>query len=282
MLRQLGRLHIPAALLISSVSGTLQGDGFYIANDVDWRGLKNHDILENVMGISEEGDIDSMIINFDDFSEDRKLGMHLGAEKGDIIEATVADALARHGNASRPFAVLEVGAHFGDGTMRVVRALQKNPPPSSAETGHSRIAISFESKRGWASGCRSLVEHALASKRQDIAKVHHQAMVVKPGSVVKAASAVLEHFKLPHFNVVLLDHDHKSYLKDLEGLVSAGALGAGSVVHADNAGRDAAILGRYLGYVEGEGPFTTRYETIQSPYPDRVAISQYTPRGAEL
>lgn len=229
-----------------------------------------HDLLENVMGITEEGDIDAAITSFDDYSESNGLGMNLGAEKGDVLEAAVRQALAERGDGSGPFAVLEVGAHFGDGTLRVVRALQSK--------GLQGTVVSFEDNKAWASGCLALLRHVLQSGR----RVHHESLVVKPGAVVQAAQAALDHFKLKHFNVVLLDHDHRQYLEDLKGLVSIGAVAPGGIVHADNAGRDARILDKYLRYVQGEGPFETRFEEIRAPYPDRVAISHYKPAEREL
>uniref|UniRef100_A0A7S2F921 Catechol O-methyltransferase n=1 Tax=Alexandrium andersonii TaxID=327968 RepID=A0A7S2F921_9DINO len=264
-----GLLSLAGALLLPCVAGKLEGDGFSPATDGDWRGVKMHDILETTMGINEEGDVDALITGFDEYSERKRLGMNLGREKGDVIESTVAAAMKNLGNDSKPFAVLEVGAHFGDGTLRVVRAMLKQ--------GGSRqgIIISFEANKGWASGCRTLVAYALAGHG---VRVRHQSMVVKPQATVAAAAAVLEHFGLKHFSVVMLDHDHKRYLPDLKGLVSAGAIRAGGVVHADNAGRDAHTLRKYLAYVGGEGPFETRYEEISNPYPDRVAISQHKPR----
>jgi len=262
-------LHFLAVFLVQSAADKLEGDGFYLANDGDWRGVKMHDILETVMGVNEEGDIDALITGFDEYSERKRLGMNLGYEKGDVIEKTVSAALKRRANRTQTFAVLEVGAHFGDGTLRIVRAMQKHLG------GSEGIVVSFEGNKGWASGCKSLVGYALGGKSSGIGKVRHETLVVKPKAVVAAASAVLQHHGLSHFGVVLLDHDHKRYLADLKGMVEAGAIPVGGVVHADNAGRDERILGKYLEYVGGGGPFETRYEEISRPYPDRVAISSY-------
>jgi len=280
-LRWLTTMRMLSICMTPGVSGTLEGDGFSPAKDGDWRHNQWHDILENVMGVTEEGDIDSAVTGFDAYSESHGLGMHLGAEKGDVIEATVQDAFARHGNGSSPFAVLEVGAHFGDGTLRIIRALQGHAVSASFQGEQSRTVVSFEGDKAWASGCRALVRHARGGRR-GASGLRHEALVVRPGAVVKAAKAVLDHFQLKHFNVVLLDHDHKHYLKDLRGLVSIGAIAPNGIVHADNAGRDARILAKYLSYVQGEGPFETRFEQIQAPYPDRVAISQYKPSEREL
>jgi len=239
-----------------------------------------HKLLLHVLAVAKKGDIDTSISQFDTYSESNGLGMNLGREKGDVIEETVREALAMHGNSSEVFAVLEVGAHFGDGTLRIVRALQeaRMGGDSAGEQGEpASVIVSLETNGLWASGCKALVGHALAGHG-----VRHESLATRASAIVAAANAARAALGAPHFHVVLLDHDHDRYLRDLQDLVATGALGPGSLVHADNAGRDKAILVKYLEYVQGKGPFSTRFKEIRNPYRDRVAISQYSHQEEEL
>mmetsp|Transcript_55474 Transcript_55474/g.171862 ORF Transcript_55474/g.171862 Transcript_55474/m.171862 type:complete len:252 (+) Transcript_55474:618-1373(+) len=238
-------------------------------------------LLKHVVQRAPFGDINSAISLFDEYCEDNGLGMNLGVEKGDVIEATVRDALERHDNDTEAFAVLEVGAHFGDGTLRVLRALQAPGAPASKVKagGPVPIVISLESNAGWASGCKALAGQALGGA----GGVRHVSLVAQPAAIVTAAEAALADLRArgstPSFHLVLLDHEHGKYLRDLKGLLHKRLLAPGGIVHADNAGRDADVLKEYLAYVQGGGPFSTRFEEIERPYPDLVAISTYEPAG---
>lgn len=263
---------------LGGATGGPSGDGFAPAEQDAWKRDRMAPILRHVFQKSSPGDMDPSIALFDEYSEGHRMGMNLGAEKGDVIEQTVRTALTHQGmtaanGGAEPFAVLEIGAHFGDGTLRIVRVLQQL---LNAKVGAAprHVVVSLESNPVWASGCKALVDHAAG--KDD--RVEHLSLVAKPASIVEAANAVRESLNLPHFNVIMLDHDHEQYLPDLQKLVESGALAPNALVHADNAGRNADVLKEYLRYVMDAGPFSTNFEEIHRPYSDFVAISHYKGR----
>lgn len=222
-------------------------------------------LAEDVL-LQPRGDIDSMLKAFDLFSMRNAMGMHLGVEKGLVIEDAVAQALAGRSEErkSGPLVVLEVGAHMGDGTLRIFRAL--------AAAKASAVVACFESNALWAMNLKGIVTHALVGRPQ----MRFEPRFVELQHTLLEAKAVLKMFGQSQFDFVVLDHDHGQYLPDLETLVRAGLLAPGAVVLADNAGRAARELRYYLDYVK-TAPFTTRFYDVKRPYIDKVAVSTYSP-----
>jgi len=268
----------------SSAHERLSGNGFAPATTDAWKQDDSHPLVNHVLENVKWGDMGSAITEFDAFSEQARLGMHLGSQKGDVIESTISEAWSRIANSKsgkRAMAVLEIGAHAGDGTMRIVRPLLAAALPEG-QLRHT--VISIETNPGWGSGCRAVVAHAGGDDvgHQGTARVQHEVLVARSSKIVQAANAAREAFGFPYYDVVLLDHDHGRYLKDLKQLVAIGAIAVGGIVHADNAGRNKAVLTNYLDYVQRSGPFTTRFEEIREPYRDSVAISEYMVGSKEL
>merc|ERR1719159_1073905 len=98
--------------------------------------------------------------------------------KGDIIEATVREVVAKR-KPGAAVAVLEVGGHLGDGTLRIARALSETP----ASSGQSHVIISTETNAGWASGCKAIMAKGLGRT----SGIHHESLVVQPSSLASAA-----------------------------------------------------------------------------------------------
>lgn len=258
---------------ISEDAPDVSGKGFAPADADKWRSVWGNELVQHVLDTTTTGDTSAAIIAFDDYSERQGLGMNLGREKGDIIEKTVKTLLDSH----QPLSVLELGAHFGDGTLRVVRALGAKPSP---QQGANHVVVSVEADHGWASGCKAVVGHVLSGSSGSF--IRHESVAAAPTALVALVDAVRAKHKISHFDLVLIDHDHGRYLEDLKALVEANALAVGSLVHADNAGRDARRLAAYLDYVNGGGPFATTLDHVRKPYKDSIAISQYLGTGKEL
>jgi len=205
--------------------------------------------------------------------------MNLGEQKAGLIEKTVEAALQLHANASRPFAVLELGAHFGDGTMRIVRAIRQYAKKNGG--GPPAFVASFEDNKGWASANRFLLEHAVpeAKPGSGAPSLAHVSLFVTPDAILEAAKAVLAHFSGASYGLIVMDHDKKRYHHTLRGLVDAALVRPAGLVLADNCGTHAKFMQKYLKYISDEGVFATHYKEITAPYPDRVAVSVYQGGG---
>lgn len=250
---------------------TLTGENFGVPEAEAWRqDRRSSDIVDHILAAAPLGDLSAAIREFDVFCESKRLGMNLGREKGDVIEATLRRALASlEGESRRPLVVLELGAHLGDGTLRAAKALAEHP----AASGARHTLVSVESREDWASGCGAVVAHGLGGT--DAAR--HVSLLARGDSApVAAAHAALKALGVPSYDVVMLDHEHHRYEADLRELLRVGSISRGGLVHADNAGRDArGTLREYLRYVQGGGPFITEFTDIHKPYPDKVAVSEY-------
>lgn len=260
-----------------AAANPLRGEGFSPPKVDAWeKESQFKGIVEHVLAKVPLGDVSRAIVEFDNVCDTQRLGMNLGKPKGVIIENTLRKSLAFHG-AGKPLTVLELGAHFGDGTLRIVRPLVEQPP---AEAAAKHVVISVEGDPKWASGCARVVSHALG----DSAAVRHVALYSREKSMVNAAQTALKHAGAQSFDVVFLDHEHGRYLEDLRELLKRGLLKVGSLVHADNAGRDARVLGKYLQFVRSGGPgnFHTDLEAVTVPYADKVAVSEYIGAAQEL
>lgn len=279
-----------ACVLLTAGQMVLTGREIRYPREEFWqRGpASERDLVRQVRKV-KPGNPVAALNKFDHFSESNRLGLNLGKPKGLIIEEAVHEAIAAQKGQDevQPLAILEVGAHLGDGTLRIVSALKKNPPTNLKSGGSPHYIFSLESNEGWASGCKVVVAHAMEGELAN--SIHHESVLVSPGHVPQAAEEILKYLKTQpgapqKFSLVLLDHEHPRYLPDLKKMEELGVLAPGCIVHADNAGRDEWILTEYLDYVKAGGSFSTSLKEVSEPYPDAVAISRYRPSkpGSEL
>lgn len=224
-------------------------------------------LAEHVEVSVPPGDIRAALAAFDQYSYKHRLGMHLGSEKGLLIESAVRQGLP----ASAPGTVLETGCHAGDGTLRAIAAMSARP---------GGTIVSTEGNAKWLAAAERVVGHA--TRGADINFV--------PLSLAEDApfDAFLDRLRkeksIAHFDTVIFDQDQSRFLSQLKDLLAKGFLRPGATLYVDNAKTKAGKLRKYLDFVDtmsGNG-FETKLTDISQPYADAVAISTFVGVGREL
>jgi catechol O-methyltransferase len=165
---------------------------------------------EHVLASARAGDLDDAIRVIDEFSYGRSFMVNVGDEKGEILDAAIRRAAPRR--------LLELGTYCGYSALRTARAMPEGAHLTSVEFNADNAAIA-----------RRILEHAGAADRVTI--VHG---TLGDGGTSIAALESEHGFTAGSVDFVFMDHAKDAYLPDLERIVEAGWLHAGSVVVADN------------------------------------------------
>mmetsp|Transcript_29008 Transcript_29008/g.67494 ORF Transcript_29008/g.67494 Transcript_29008/m.67494 type:complete len:245 (+) Transcript_29008:131-865(+) len=220
-------------------------------------------IEENV----SPGDVRAALAAFDTFSEQYRLGMHLGAEKGALIESAVHQGLPAAG----PGSVLETGCHAGDGTLRAMSAL------SSRE---GSTIVSTENNGKWLSAAKRVVGHATKGLNINFVPVR-----LKEDAAFDAFLEALEVRRgITEFSTVIFDQNPTRFLEHLKALLVRRFVRRGATLYVDNAKTKAPVLEQYLDFVsfESGNGFNTTLIDVNEPYADTVAVSTFFGLNQEL
>jgi len=184
-------------------------------------------LLDYVRAHARRGDVADAIRVIDEYSYKESFLINIGDEKGAILDAAVRRAA--------PKRVLELGAYCGYSALRMAAAAPQ-AQITSVEFSAANAAI-----------CSAVWEHAGVADRVRV--VH--GILGDNGQTVARLKA--EHsFGEGNVDLVFLDHDKDVYLSDLQIILGAGWLHAGSIVVADNVKIPGAP--EYRAYMkEGEG-----------------------------
>jgi catechol O-methyltransferase len=191
-----------------------------------------------VLAKATPGDVEAAIRALDDFSYRRKFLINVGARKGAILEQAIARVKPRY--------VLELGAYVGYSALRIARAL-----PAGGRL------ISIEKSAANAEIARRIATHAGVNDRVSF-------VVGALGDGGQTATSLRdEHGIQPgSLDLVFIDHAKDAYVPDLQRILAAGWLHAGSVVIADNVGFPGAPEYRaYMQAAEGKRFQTHVHET---------------------
>lgn len=216
----------------------------------------------HVMNSAPRGDVRQALEHFNAFSLKHGLGMHLGEEKGSLVELAVAKGLPPDG---RPAVVFEAGCHAGDGTLNAAAALLTRP---------ASTIVSTEANKEWLAAAEKVVGHAT-----DGLGLQFVPMELADGADF---GSFLDDLRLSQgidrFDAVILDHDEAKFLEHLKTMRSKGFLRKGSTIYVDNVKRKIGALRPYMSYVDSDSGngFKTEVKSIRQPYPDAVAISTVT------
>ena len=165
---------------------------------------------EHVLATARAGDLDDAIRTVDEFCYERSFMVNVGDEKGEILDAAIRRAA--------PQRLLELGTYCGYSALRTARAMPEGAHLTSVEFNADNAAIA-----------RRILEHAGVEDRVTI--VHG---TLGDGGTTIAALESEHGFGAGSADFVFMDHAKEAYLPDLERIVEAGWLHAGSVVVADN------------------------------------------------
>lgn len=214
-------------------------------------------LAQHVVRTAREGDLDDVIRTIDAFSYERSLMMHVGDEKGEILDAAIRRAAPRR--------VLELGTYCGYSALRMIRAMPAGGHVYSVEFVAANADIA---RRIWA--------HAGIGDRVTVVVGS-----LGDGGATMAALEDEHGFAAGGVDLVFLDHDKNEYLPDLQRIDARGWLRPGAVVVADNVRVPGAPEYRaHMREREGAGWATVEHEThveYQSLIRDLVLESEYQP-----
>jgi len=217
-------------------------------------------LAAHVVKQSPAGDVRAALAKFIQFSEKYGLGMHLGKEKGDLIEYAVGQGLPETG----PAVIFEMGCHSGDGTLSAISALSERP---------GSTVISTEANKGWLEGAKRVVKHALEG--------HETTFLPFIFNDDEDLELLLETLRTKYginqFDTVIFDHNEKLFLTHLKVIQARGFLKAGTTIYVDNVKRKGKVLRKYMEHVNTKSKrgYETEIKHVKKPYPDAVAISTW-------
>lgn len=181
---------------------------------------KFSDLLRHVVDTSKPGDPASVLKAVDTHSGGGYSRMHIGADKGSIL-----DEIVRKANPKR---VLELGAFFGYSAIRIARLM----------TAKDAELITLEIEAEHANAARELI--ALAGLADKV-------------TVIKGTAAASLKKLSGTFDLILVDHWSEHYFEDIRAIEDLGLMHKGTVVVADNAVAHAHEMGDYLDHMRNSG-----------------------------
>ncbi|CAK0845094.1 unnamed protein product [Prorocentrum cordatum] len=225
-------------------------------------------IAEHVLSEAPAGDIRRILEMFDSFSAQNRLGMHLGEEKGELIEAAVGRGLPLSG----PAVVLETGCHAGDGSLRAALAV-------SAREGST--LVSTEANQKWLAAARAVVSHGAGS----IPGFRFLPLQLSEDASFSHFLDMLRNSQgISRLDAIILDQDPRQYKSQVQLMIRMGMVRQGATIYIDNVVTKKPLLQDYLEMVQQSAQNTewhTEIYQISRPYTDAVAISTYLGESSE-
>jgi len=182
-------------------------------------------VVENVPA----GRADEALKYFVAYSETRNLDIHLGEEKGGLLETAVQQGLPQSGV---PVVIFEAGCHAGDGTLNVVTALK----------GRQGTIVSTEENPAYLEAARRVVMHAISGMQLSFLPSALDAR----GNLDTFLDTLRDKRGITRFDAVVLDHDEKLFSKHLESILARDFLRLGGTIFIDNVNKNAAQLASYM------------------------------------
>lgn len=185
-------------------------------------------LVDHIKANLPNSDPASVLAAVDADSESHGL-MHIGPEKGAILDAAVQQAAPRR--------ILELGAYFGYTAVRMARFLPPNGALVSIDADANHIALATE-----------LVACAGLSS---VVTFHHG-----------TATDILPTLD-GQFDFVLIDHYAANYHDDLRMIEGLGLLSPGATIAADNAVMHAGDMADYLSHVRDSGDYDSDLRAVE-------------------
>jgi len=163
-------------------------------------------IYNHVKQHATKGHVDSVIETVDALCEESIRAMHIGKQKGDILDSLIREY--------QPNTVLELGAFFGYTALRIARQLKPGAMLHSVELDPEMFKVTTDMIRFAAMEDRIKV---INGKSSDVLVRFHN-----------------NEFPVSSFDFVLLDHHKPLYKSDVILLEKLKLIKKGSVILADN------------------------------------------------
>lgn len=166
---------------------------------------------------SDAGSPETVLHLIDRFCYERHWMMHIGPEKGRVLDDFLNQAIDAHTDPSSPFVIVELGTYCGYSMIRMARTLL-------ARSQNFRIAtvdVSAENQ-------------AVAQRLAELAGLKEFVDFILLKSDFKSKPDQLALLSKSQANFVFLDHEKEVYLSDLIMLEEARIVKEGTFVAADN------------------------------------------------
>lgn len=209
------------------------------------------ELLLHVLENAETNNIDSVIQVIDNFCWNNHWMMHVGDEKGAIVEKAILER--------NPMNVLELGTYCGYSCLRILRNMSKEGSKVYTIDPNTEIVNSVTKQILHKAGVLDRVVFLSGYSTQ----------------VIPAITNVV-------FDAVFFDHEKKQYHPDLLLLESHGLVNKQTTLIADNV--IVFHINEYLNYVSDKTKFVTKIqytnleynsEKDKEVYTDGVVISHY-------
>jgi catechol O-methyltransferase len=212
-------------------------------------------LADHVAAQARMGDLDDVIQVIDAFCTTRSIMMHVGDEKGEILDRAIRRC--------RPRLLLELGTYCGYSALRTARVMPPGARLCSLEFSMANAAIA-----------RRILAHAGVGNEVTVL-----VGTLGDGGATIARLCTDYGFTPGALDFVFVDHDKRAYLPDLERVLGERWLHPGSVVVADNVRIPGApAYRRYMRAAEGKTWRTIEHRThveYQTLIRDLVLESEY-------
>jgi hypothetical protein len=213
---------------------------------------------------------------FADFCATKESGICLGSSKTKVFTDSVAEAAEFAGN--RRVVVAETGSHFGDGSLRLLAALEKR---STAQTKHRLLVLPDTPDE--VAVINKLMQLAVGTEGGRLTEVSVQALGDDNRRAQALDSALSAGLPTGGFvDVLVLDGQPSTYPNILSALLQAGHLRPGARIVVDNWKRKSSEMVGLQSFVEEPPqPLVERIpglrldvdvHQVSKPYPDEVAV----------
>eukprot|EP01100_Stratorugosa_tubuloviscum_P013772 TRINITY_DN708_c1_g1_i1.p1 TRINITY_DN708_c1_g1~~TRINITY_DN708_c1_g1_i1.p1 ORF type:complete len:231 (-),score=108.62 TRINITY_DN708_c1_g1_i1:880-1572(-) len=210
-------------------------------------------LADYVVANATQGDPEAVIKSVDDFCWQQHWMMHVGNEKGAIVDNII--------KRFSPRVLLELGTYCGYSATRFARLLPENGKLFTVDIFAQPAA-------------RRITQHAgVANKIHfSIGKAEEVLPRIKQIILTEANSETVD--------LVFIDHSKKDYLPDLLRIEQAGLLRSGSVIVADNV----VVFGinDFLQHIQSSGKYSNQemfYASLEydksNKHKDGVSVSTY-------
>ncbi|GFH47412.1 hypothetical protein CTEN210_03887 [Chaetoceros tenuissimus] len=193
-----------------------------------------------------------VLSEIDWFCSQRHWMMHVGPEKGAIIQKTLKETIETFQESDRAeFLAVECGTYCGYGSIFLASLLKKWALENENEPLCNFHLFTVEINPEYANVARKLI--ALAQVDDLVTVVENELLM--DGSTANIAELIKSSFQEKYqrefvdecdrLDFVMIDHDKDSYLSDLKRLETSRLISAGTVVAADN-----VLFASIINYIE--------------------------------
>jgi len=229
-----------------------------------WSVSEAHGLIHDIVSNSRAGDIQHVIQITRKMCSEKAPHLCLGPKKSDILLETMKTVMNHF--PAQPLHIMEMGAHSGDGTVHLIDNLPRGSVVFAVEKDHHELAEGHK-----------LIRHATHGRGIK----YHPISWDYNNPFEQFIEMIKREHNIHHFHSVMFDHKQEHFHKHLKHLEDSGMLLEHSHLITDNVKRLKHKMKPHLENIKN-GPYETKFHTIETPYYDEVSVSRYTGKKDEL